>query len=89
LAGKTVIPPSSTNDYTDCYVYFGSYFSASCKPVVTAVVEPAAGRILTTLSGLTFGVEMDYRGFRAHVYQSSFPNSPVPTGWLHWISVGY
>lgn len=89
-AGKTAYP-ATQSDWIDVFVYFGTFFSAGCKPVVNASVEPALGRIGVVLSGLNFGTEMDYRGFRAHVYQD-FQASGNPlqgAGWVHWQAVGY
>lgn len=90
IAGKTPYP-ATTNDNIDVYVYFGSFFSASCKPVVAASVEPGLGTIGLSIAGLTFGAEMDYRGFRGHVYQDYYElrNSLQYAGWVHWIAVGY
>lgn len=89
IAGKTAYA-STGRDWVDVPVYFGSFFSAACKPIVTATVE-SANRIDVKINGHD-GVEIDYRGFRGHIWIDVIPGwvaSPVPNGWLHWQAVGF
>jgi hypothetical protein len=88
LAGKTAYPIVSAN-YIYQPVYFGSYFSAGCKPVVTATVEAPSGghRNRVMVYGLSGG-EIDNIGFQA-VVTTEAVSTIGPSGWVHWIAVGY
>lgn len=92
IAGKT--PYGGVElDFLDVSVYFGSFFSSACRPVVTASVESSGNqRRLVTLRGING--EIDYRGFIGHV--SDQENHAVISwnplrqgGWLHWTAVGF
>lgn len=92
ISGKTVYSQVD-REYLDVFVYFGSFFTGGCKPIVTATVEHAGGggRRLATIRG--HGGEIDHRGFIAHVttqadYPGAFRNFDSG-GWLHWQAVGY
>lgn len=89
IAGKSGYAQTGM-DWIDVPVYFGNFFNAACKPIVTATVE-TANRIDVKINGHD-GAEIDYRGFRGHVWIDviqGWPSVPVPSGWLHWIAVGF
>lgn len=89
IAGKSRYAETG-RDWIDVPVYFGNFFSAACRPVVTATVE-GHNRLDVKISGHD-GSEVDYRGFRAHVWLDLIPGwtaAPAPSGWLHWISIGF
>lgn len=92
ISGKT--PHAQVNaEHLDVPVYFGSFFTGGCKPIVTATVEHngGGGRRLATIRG--HGGEIDHRGFIAHVTtQEDYPGAIRnfnSGGWLHWMAVGY
>lgn len=90
IAGKTPIPVSAA-DFTDCYVYFGSFFTAGCQPAVTvSLADMTYGqRKIVVSRGL--GGNIDHRGFIAHVSSNEPPGyaADIRGGWLHWMAVGY
>lgn len=92
IAGKVGYGRSG-NDWTDFNVYFGSFFSAACKPVVVATVEIGGNgkRKLANIEG--FGGTIDYRGFHGFVTTQENPNLgtfPVDhPSYVHWIAIGY
>lgn len=92
MSGKTPFTISSI-DYENVNVYFGSFFSAGCKPVVTAVVETTGGwlRKFLTIRGANGG-ELDNTGFIAHITThepTGVGNQIEAGGWVHWTAVGY
>ena len=94
ISGKTPYPLENTRDYLDVHVYFGSFFSAGCKPIVQVTCEHAGGgaRRLATLRG--HSGEVDHTGFIAHVSNQENPGAgPHPAfnspGWIHWTATGY
>jgi hypothetical protein len=88
MAGKTPYPLVSLN-YVYQAVYFGSFFSAGCKPVITATIEAPSGghRNRVMIYGLTGG-EVDNTGFQAVVTTEAAPTLG-PAGFIHWQAVGY
>ena len=91
IAGKTPYAANNTEEQ-NVSVYFGSFFTAGCKPVVVCTAEQVARQaILVEINGLSG--ELDYRGFNAHIQDRDaiglggwgIRNS----GWVHWIAVGY
>lgn len=86
IAGKS---PFSTSSLQHVWVdvYFGSFFSAGCKPsVMTQAETTGLGRKDIHIVG--FGGEVDHRGFRAVVYTDEVQTIESP-GWVHWQAVGY
>jgi hypothetical protein len=82
-------------DYLDVPVYFGSFFTAGCRPIVVATVEGYTYglRHYTQTRGLSNG-EIDHTGFIAHVVSHELVNNTSTnwikgTGWVHWTAVGY
>lgn len=93
ISGKTSFGTSGA-DYVEFTVYFGSFFSAACKPVVVATVEVGGNdkRKLASIEGL--GGEIDYRGFHGFVttqenQQNNAYWSIDHSGWVHWIAMGF
>lgn len=92
IAGKSPYPAVPDQEATSINIYFGSFFSASCKPIVVATVDPTYGRKLCTINSLSDGAETDYRGFRAHIWAKEtaiVPDRLNYPGFVHWIAVGY
>jgi hypothetical protein len=92
IAGKTRYPATTGADWEDVYVYFGSFFTAGCKPIVTCVTADTekGHRKFVNVRGL--GGELDHRGFIGHVTAHEPPGYPQyihGSGWLHWIAVGW
>lgn len=88
IAGKTPYPVVQAN-YIYLPVYFGSFFSSGCNPIVTATVEAPSGghRNRVMAYGLSGGA-IDNIGFQAVVTTEAVPTLG-PAGWVHWIAVGY
>lgn len=87
LVGKTLYGTSAVSAvYQD--VYFGSFFSTNCNPIVTCTLETGTGlgRKQVTLAG--FGGDVDSRGFRAAIYTDEVTYMDK-AGWLHWQAIGY
>lgn len=90
IAGKT--PWGTTpGDALEVAVYFGSFFTASCRPIVNVTVETTGGwqRKYAIIRGL--GGEVDYRGFIAHMatHERWVANNIEAPGWFHWTAVGF
>lgn len=67
LAGTAYIRPS-TAEHTGTTVYFGSYFSAGCRPVVVAGLNAyPQGRLHVVVRGIGT-LFPDNRGFEVRVY---------------------
>jgi hypothetical protein len=91
ISGKTPYAPTNT-DYKDVPVYFGTFFSAGCHPVVTAVVGDSASGLRKFCTVRGFNGEVDNTGFIAHVSSHEPPgfNQVIfGGGWVHWTAVGY
>lgn len=93
IAGKTPFPIRDS-EAIDVTVYFGSFFNAACKPIVTTTVETTGGwlRKFNTVRGIgAWGTEIDYRGFIAHVstHESHVANKIEAPGWVHWQAIGF
>lgn len=91
ISGRTMHAVEPGRNFTYQNVYFGSFFSAGCKPVVTASVEVGSHRMhrnkisLQSLSGP--GSPLDHTGFMAIV--STEATNDLVAGAIHWIAVGY
>lgn len=93
IAGKTPYSPSTT-DYLDLPVFFGTFFTVGCNPIVVAVVaDSVSGRRRRLDVRAHGGPAIDHIGFIAHVvaaYQKTGINQTInSSGWVHWIAVGY
>lgn len=94
LAGKAYYGPNDTNDRQDVTVYFGSFFSVGCNPIVVANSEPISVgfRRLVTVRGIGAS-NIDYRGFIGHVSNQenalSDQTKIVVGGYMHYIAVGW
>jgi hypothetical protein len=91
LAGKTPYGPVNA-DHTTVSIYFGTFFSAGCRPVVTAVVGDSTSGLRKFCTVLGFNGEIDNTGFMAHVssHEPSWANQVIYSGgWIHWTAVGY
>lgn len=91
MYGKAPFPIWASGVY-DAFIYFGSFFSAGCKPIVTTSLEVTGSRgaKANTIRGL--GGEIDYRGFVARVFTVERPGVPTDIeagGWIHWQAAGY
>lgn len=88
LSGKTPFPPVTTANWIYQNIYFGSFFTVNCKPIITASLEAGdhRGRVVIRSFGAQ-GTEIDHVGFIAIVsHESAATLSP---GWVHWTAVGY
>jgi hypothetical protein len=70
LAGTLMFPATkNTTQYQNAY--FGNFFSAGCKPIITtSLAVPAAyNHSIRNLSGVALP---DHRGFRAYVWNGGY-----------------
>lgn len=93
IAGKTPYATSS-NDWVDVSIYFGSFFTAACKPIVICTDETTGAALRKLVVTRGFGGEIDYRGFVAHIsdQENHIDRAHYPIespGWVHWIAVGF
>lgn len=93
ITGKTPFG-TSANDWVNLDVYFGSFFTAGSRPIVTVTVETSGAylRKFATIHGLGTkgGPEIDYRGFTAHITTHEVKTNKIEApGWLHWQAIGY
>lgn len=90
LVGKTAVPASAT-DYSDAVVYFGSYFTAGCQPIVTSVYADTAYGLRKFIVNRGLGGPIDHRGFIGHVssHEPQGIANDIRGGWMHWMAVGY
>lgn len=93
LAGKTPFTPSSDNNWVRQAIYFGSFFSSGCVPVVTCTVETQGGeRRDISIHGLGgVSTDIDINGFEATIWigAGSGDTKVSTSGWVHWMAVGY
>jgi hypothetical protein len=92
-SGTAVIPPKKATSQL-INIYFGSFFTPGCKPVITnGIVSHYNGRIIPTMYALQgVGFVPDHTGFVSRlgmVETNSTVNYFVKTMYLHWIAVGY
>jgi hypothetical protein len=93
LAGKTLIPATSTNTI-QIITYFNGYFSPGCNPIVTTGFNPTNGqnRYHVATYGLDGRLLTDHRGMLVTVSADEFSSEvrritgPV---WVNWIAVGW
>lgn len=86
IAGKTPHTVAADRNFIYQDVYFGSFFTAGCKPIVTATVEGGGHRNKVVIVG--FNGEVDHTGFIA-VVSTEATTTLTPAGFIHWTAVGY
>lgn len=83
---------ASQNDHTGTAVYFGSYFSAGCKPVVVAGLNAyPQGRLHVVTRGIGVLIP-DNRGFEVRVYANevNYKNNRLVSGvYVPYIAIGW
>lgn len=90
IVGKTAYG-TRASDAVDIHVYFGSFFSAACKPVISISVETTGAWLRKRVTIRGIGGEIDYRGFVAHLSTDEpyvAKNIEAP-GWIHWHAAGF
>lgn len=89
ISGKTPFAAIDGRNYIFQNVYFGSFFTAGCKPIVSTGLESnndfLVHRSRIVIQGL--GGEVDHRGFQAVVSNDYYTKQG--TGWIHWQAIGY
>lgn len=90
LTGKTSFPVVRNRNYYYAQIYFGSFFSAGCKPLVIATVETTGGNMhrskVVVQSRAAGGI--DNTGFTAIVSTESY-RTVGSAGWINWFAIGY
>lgn len=88
ISGKTPFPAVTTATWVAVPIYFGSFFAAGCRPVVTATLEGRPGwlRRRVTIHGISG--EVDHNGF-VGVISTEYDKALTVGGWIHWTAVGY
>ena len=90
LAGLAAVP--ALGDWQQVVtVYFGSYFTQGCRPVV---VSQLAGYNVIRIFNKIRGIGMthpDHRGFEAGLVVAEEVNNRTFQGasYLHWLAIGY
>lgn len=89
IMGGVLGLPATTTRYRSGTAYFGTFFSAGCRPIVVASVNPMGSGVdfSLTLRGVD-SVYIDYRGFRAHVYHI-VQTKDAARSYIHWIAMGW
>lgn len=92
LAGISGGGPTG-NSYARVQVYFGTYFSPGCKPVVVANVQPSGNRWRYTVvpKGLST-VAPDHTGINFIVGANAWsttPNIIDERFYVHWMAIGW
>lgn len=96
ISGKTPYAPTAEGiDNEWLPIYFGSFFTAGCNPVVVANAEPSGfrRRVGLTVAGLNNSTTIDSMGFQAIVWDAEV-NQVLgsyidASGWIHWTATGY
>jgi hypothetical protein len=91
--GTNTIPPVQAYS-TSITVYFGSFFTPGCRPIVsTSITSSYNRRIIDTINGISGASALpDHRGFIAHlaaVELNDKANYLVRSMHLNWIAMGY
>jgi hypothetical protein len=94
-SGVATVPPNNV-DYNLVNVYFGSFFTPGCNPVINiGCMSPVQGRIMLTfvsLNGHGSSVAPDHRGFIARLgLADKNPATQyfVTSVFIHWTAFGY
>ena len=91
--GVATVPPKKV-DVQYINVSFGTFFSTSCKPVITlSITSPHNGRVIPTIYGIAgVNTQPDNTGFVARLAETELnakANYFDKTMYLNWIAVGY
>lgn len=93
IACGILVVPASTAPVQTLNVYFGSFFTPGCKPVIThGVTSWVNGRLIPSMFGLS-GPQYspDHRGFTARIAATELhdKNYVWKTAYLNWMAMGY
>lgn len=93
ISGKTPYPANGNSWVQWVNIYFGSFFTAGCHPVVTATIEVPGNKKMMHV--VVFGFnnqEIDHTGFIAAAWNQEWPGAASfldASGYVHWQAVGY
>lgn len=91
--GTTTIAPRKGQHYYSKNVYFGSFFTAGCKPVVvTSVTSPYNRRMILSQWGIQgTGYVPDHRGVVVCVATATMEKAHylAKQVYVNWIAMGY
>lgn len=90
IVGKTPVEARTDRNYNFTNIYFGSFFTAGCKPIVVGTIEGTGGshhRAHHVIQSLTAGSEIDHNGFIA--ITSTEAIKTWAAAWFHWTAFGY
>lgn len=92
LAGVTTVPATQTT-FSQATVYFGSYFSSGCQPVVTAtpIRNTSRARFEVIVNGIG-RVYPDHRGCQISVMTDEYNatiNKHITSLPVGWIAIGW
>lgn len=87
ITGKTAFTAANVQ-WVTTPIYFGSYFTAGCRPSVVCQVEPGGLLRRKEVTIIGFNGQVDHTGFQAIVYTSE-TNKIDKAGWIHWIATGF
>lgn len=94
IAAGIITAPRNTSDSQLVNVYFGSFFTPGCQPVISlGCHSPVQGRIMLTFMGLGGHTAVpDHRGFICRLgLADKNPATQffIQSVYVHWIAVGY
>jgi hypothetical protein len=84
LAGKVPIT-TTTNNYCYLPIYFGTYFTPGCKPILSGGLE--AGNHRSHVVFQPFANELDHTGMTAVVANEA--ETLYAPGFVHYMVIGY
>lgn len=92
LSGMSIVPTSASTLST-VTVYFGSFFSQGCRPVVVATPNGRGGRTryMSTVKGIGYDYP-DHRGAELQLTTDEYAaasNKHLIAITVHWIAVGW
>lgn len=91
-AGLTAVEPDP-NGVIGKDTYFGDYFSAGCRPVVTTgIISDSTRRVHCTIWGINGTLFPDHNGFRAALRSDEIDpskNAFTKLFYVSWIALGY
>lgn len=97
LAGRAPVPANPTKMYSSKEVYFGSFFTSGCQPIVVATPRAEGGNYgskkLITVKGLGKS-DPDHRGASLIYHSAEAANAPIQArtvrgGVIYWIAIGW
>lgn len=91
--GTGTVPPVDAYS-TAISIYFGSFFTPGCRPIIaTSITSSYNRRVMATINGIGGPSALpDHRGFIAHLAVGELndkANKLVKTMHLNWIAMGY